>query len=465
MKFFFYILIFIVSIQFFSCKKNNFNTSSDAALIISSDTLRFDTVFTTTGSVTKYFTINNPNNKKINLSSVQLMGGNASAFRMNVDGVAGNSFNNITIEANDSVYIFITVSINPNSNTLPFIVNDSIRIQWNGNTIFKQLEAWGQNAIFLRSTVIKGNNTWNSTLPYVIIGGIRIDTTASLTIQKGTRVYMHADAPFVVDGTLKINGTKTDSVVFRGDRLDESYRDLPAAWPGIYFRSPSKNSELTFTVIKNAYQAVVVEGPSVNANPKLVLAQCIIDNAYESGLYFLRSNVIVQNSLISNCGKNIIIGYGGSYVFTHCTSAAFSTNFINHKNPVLFAGNSIRVNNVTSSADLNATFTNCIFWGDNGTVEDEIVTSKEGSSAFSVNFNNVLYKVKSADPANANFLNSIKNSPPLFDSIDAGNRYFNFRLKQNSPAINKGIATSLTIDLDGKPRAIGLPDLGCYEKQ
>ncbi|WP_315824928.1 choice-of-anchor Q domain-containing protein [Paraflavitalea speifideaquila] len=41
---------------------------------------------------------------------------------------------------------------------------------------------------------------------------------------------------------------------------------------------------------------------------------------------------------------------------------------------------------------------------------------------------------------------------------------YNFRLKEESPALNKGKATTLTIDLDGNPRPVGLPDLGCYEK-
>jgi hypothetical protein len=39
-------------------------------------------------------------------------------------------------------------------------------------------------------------------------------------------------------------------------------------------------------------------------------------------------------------------------------------------------------------------------------------------------------------------------------------------LKSNSAAINKGaITTGLLFDLDGNNRNIGLPDLGCYEKQ
>ena len=46
---------------------------------------------------------------------------------------------------------------------------------------------------------------------------------------------------------------------------------------------------------------------------------------------------------------------------------------------------------------------------------------------------------------------NIKNLDPLFDSVNTGNRYFNFRLQNNpSPAINKGIPAGISTDLDGK---------------
>jgi len=38
-------------------------------------------------------------------------------------------------------------------------------------------------------------------------------------------------------------------------------------------------------------------------------------------------------------------------------------------------------------------------------------------------------------------------------------------LQAGSPAIDKGNNTSISIDLDGKPRPVAVPDLGCYEKQ
>ncbi|MEJ7683488.1 MAG: hypothetical protein WKG06_37655 [Segetibacter sp.] len=118
-----------------------------------------------------------------------------------------------------------------------FIVQDSILVNYNGNSKYLQLQAFGQNANFFRNQRVTADSIWNNDLPFVILGGISVDSNVTLTINKGCKIYCHADAPFIVKGTLKVNGDVYDStrVIFRGDRLDPYYRDLPAAWPGIYF--------------------------------------------------------------------------------------------------------------------------------------------------------------------------------------------------------------------------------------
>ena len=462
----FCLLTFAFCLFLASCKKDSFITSEFARLSITADTLKYDTVFTTTGSITKFFKIINENNQKLKLSKVKLMGGTTSAYKMNVDGVATNEVTNLDIEANDSIYVFVSVTINPNAANLPFIVSDSILINYNGNNRYVQLQAYGQNANFLSNRVITGNVVWTNNLPYVILGSIRIDTTATLTIQPGCKIYSHADAPFIVDGVLTVNGIKTNPVTFTGDRLDEGYKDLPASWPGIYFRGSSKNNVLTYALVKNAYQAIVTEKPSVNANPKVVLHQCIIDNAYDAGILSVNSSLQADNSLISNCGSNIILNYGGVYNFTHCTVAAYSTNYILHKNPMLSVNNFTQLASGTLTADLNAVFHNNIFWSDEGIVTKELEVIKQGANPFTVLFEKNIYR-SAADPSNSSLTGNIRNADPAFDSINVTKNIFDFRITKNaaSPAINAGTLTGFAKDLDDKNRNIGLPDLGCYEKQ
>ena len=457
------ILFIILS---YGCKKDTFITSKDAVVLLSADTLRFDTVFTTTGSVTQLFKIKNGNNQKLKIDGIVLKGGTASPFKINADGFTGPAVNDIELDANDSIFVFVTVTINPSLAAQPFILRDSIGISSNGNSQFVQLEAWGQNAHFLRNRKITGNTVWPNDLPYIILGGLQVDTNATLTIQKGCKIYLHADAPLLVDGSLLVNGEKEDSsrVSFTGDRLDYPYNEYPAAWPGIYFRGTSKDNTLQYAIIRNAYQGLVAQQPSINANPKLTLRQCIIDNIYDTGLYGIETSISASNCLISNCGKNVQLVYGGNYQFTHCSMPTIGNNYITHKDPALYISNYVQAGGRVYADNLSAVFTNCIVWAENGTAENEVVTDKQGAAPFNVSFSNCLWKVKTT-PAAVVATNIINNQPPVFDSVNVTKNFYNFRLKDGSPAINAGAPSSLTIDLDGHPRSVGLPDLGAYEKQ
>lgn len=463
MKFFGFLILIVVMLQ--SCKKDSFILSKSASISLSSDTIRFDTVFTTVGSITQSFKIKNDNNRRLLINSIILKGGQASSFRMNVDGVPGPTVNNVEIGANDSLYVFVSVTLDANNNSLAFIVQDSIQITYNGNERFVQLETWGKNANFLKEHVVRGHETWNSKLPYVIIGGLIVDSNAILTIEKGCKVYMHANAPIIIDGTLQVNGEKTDStrVYFQADRLDAPYNAFPGSWPGIYFRGSSTRNVLNYAIIQNAYQGIVAEKLPDAGDFKVTMNQCIINNIYDAGILGVQTSIQATNCLVSNCGKNLQLLYGGNYLFNHCTVATYSSNYLLHKDPLVAISNNTGQTPLLV-ADLRAIFRNTIFWSDGGAVEDEMVVSKQGTNPFLLQFDNCLIKGK-ADPSNSTTTNMIRNQNPVFDSIDVSRPFYNFRLKINSPALNKGVATSTTLDLDGLPRPVGIADIGAYEKQ
>src|SRR5690606_6003984 len=136
---------------------------------------------------------------------------------------------------------------------------------------------------------------WTNELPYVIVGSVQVDTNATLNIEAGTKIYLHADAPFLVDGQLRAIGTKDSRIIFSGDRMDDVYKDLPAGWPGLYFRNTSQDNVLEYAIIKNAYQGIVARDRSTTANPKLTLSKCIVENIYDIGILGINTEIYADN--------------------------------------------------------------------------------------------------------------------------------------------------------------------------
>lgn len=454
----FFCLLLLAAGFFYSCKKTTFTTSPDALLFTSEDTLHFDTVFTTVGSITQSFKIFNPNDQKLLVSNIELSGGNNSVFKINVDGSPGVAFSNIEIAPNDSIYVFVNATIDPNNATNPFLIQDSIKIEYNSNTVYVQLDAYGQNAHFLHNAYTTQDTSWSNELPFVIFGSFNVNEGNTLNIAKGTRIYFHAGASMNVNGTLVAKGEAYDStrILFTGDRLDDYYNSLPASWGGIVFSETSKNNVLEFAIIKNATNGIVVDKPSVNANPKLQLQECVIFNASNAGLLCNNTSVDAINCLVANCGSNINIAAGGNYNFTNCTDAAYSNSFVSHQTPVLSISNTDSSN---QAYPLTANFTNSIFWGDGGLIQDEILVQQWGSGSFDLNFTKDLYK---GNPSGGNFTDCLQDIDPSFVTIDTYNGVYDFHLQEGSPCINAGKNAGVLVDLDGNARDSNT-DIGCYE--
>lgn len=458
------IVIIILGISISSCKKESFITSQEASLYTSLDSVKFDTVFTTIGSVTQSFKIYNNNDQALRLSTIKLMGGNSSPFKININGVPATEVQNFEIAANDSIYVFVSVTINPTSNQLAFIVSDSILINYNGNNKFVQLQAYGQNAHFYKNKIIAHDTTWTNDLPFVLLGSLQIQEGQTLTIQDSCRVFLHATAPILVEGSLLVKGQKGREVVFAGDRMDYYYKDLPGSWPGIYFKKTSKNNDLRFAVIKNADYAISIDD-STNLNDTILsVHQTIIDNALNGALAAKNSKVYMDNSLISNCGRGINIERGGYYEFTNCTIAAFSSKFISHTIPVVQLRDYAAADEQLSHP-LNAQFNNCIIWGDGGSVDDEIFIDARVPSSFVYRFDSCVYKgVTPIANVSTNGLYYQYNAPQ-FINVDVSNNVYDFRINDpSSPAASHGksIPAAMEYDLDNNRRGTSI-DIGCYK--
>jgi hypothetical protein len=449
----------------FACHKEVFNTSKNAYIYLSQDTLRFDTVFVKQGSVTQQLKIFNGVDKSLRLNNVELMGGTNSYFKINVDGVAGSKFMNVDIGANDSIYLFATVNIDSNASNLPFIIRDSVKIEYNGNTKWLQLEAYGKNATFIKTTIVTRDSTISNKMPLVILNGLVVLPNVTLTIEAGTKIYVNANAPIDIYGTLIAKG-KSDSasrIIFQGIRLDNPYKDFAASWPRIYFANSSVNNVLEYCIIKNAYQGVLVDSAATNTQPKLTLNQCIFDNIYTTAVAGFATTINATNCLVSNSGNNISITGGGNYNFNFCTFASINNYYLQHKSPVFSATN---ITNNGVALPLFISVKNSIIYGEGGLVDNEVNIEKVGTTPYTIKFEKVVYTQKKLDNSPIIFANCFQNTPPNFVKIDASKREFDFHLQPTSPL--KAQATNdsnITLDLDGKPRLVNVSDIGCFQTQ
>ncbi len=478
------IISFLYLLSQTSCKKDELLTDSGASLSFSTDSILFDTVFVTIGSVTKNFKIYNTYDQPIKVSNIHLGGGTASNFRVNVNGTPGYNFNDLEIRAGDSAWVFVEVTVDPNSQILPYVIEDSLMFETNGNLQKVNLASWGQNAHFivanrnlnptssssiryaLIDTNLNASITWDNTLPYVIYGGYAvIDSSQTLTINAGTQIHFNKNAGLWVykSGSLKVKGTKQDPVVFQGLRREASFVDEPGQWDRIWINDGGVN-EIDYAIIKNGFIGLQTETISDPALPtSLKITNTIVKNMSGLGVLSRAFSINGWNNVFANCGQYCAaFTIGGTYDFTNCTFANYWTNG-QRSTPTFYLNNYATVNNVDVHVPMDAKFKNCIIYGSN---DNEIEVDMIKSSSDSVyKFSNLLVKVdKKHDTGNANYVQVIRNTDPNFTETSK-NKY---TLEIGSPAINFGDASfvgTIPFDLDGALRILGsAPDLGAYEK-
>lgn len=449
----------IIGFLFAACNKDeDINFDPNAKISFSTDSILFDTVFTSIGSSSRRLKIKNPNEKALIITHIKLSGGDLSAFSLNINGQAASETNNLKLNGNDSINVFVKVNINPTNQNLPFIVEDSLLFYFNGKKQRIPLVAYGQNAIFINNSIIKTNTTWDSKLPYLIYKSITVAKDVTLKIAPKTKILFHKNATMSIKGTLTANGSKTDSILFASDRLEKIYTDETGQWNGIHFYPESKNSHINFAVIKNGIAGITVDSLSVNSSPKLLLTNSIIKNMEVVGFLGYQTELTAFNNLFFNCGQYLLYGVGGgTYNLKQNTFAGYNINFA-RKTPAVYLSDLI---SNTQFDNLYVDFTNNIVWGnqiDEFSIEKKVANTILASTIK----NNLLKTINKNYNNNANIL----NMDPSFINEDKAN----FRLNKLSLANNKGTSLStdpyfntyLNKDLNNKSR-IFPSELGCYE--
>ncbi|MFZ4740358.1 MAG: hypothetical protein ACOYLE_04260 [Bacteroidales bacterium] len=468
------LIIFTLIIILSSCRKEeDFITSTSAKLSFSADSVLFDTVFTTLGSVTKRLMVYNHNDQKINISSIRLANAAASMFRINIDGTPALQINNVEIAANDSMFIFVKVTVNPQNSDNPLIVSDDIIFETNGNIQKVSLTAWGQDAYYhvpnhtitfsdgskLYYSIADCSTPWVSGKPHVIFGYCVVDSATTLTIQQGTKVYFAPKAVLWVykDGSLKVTGSLHNEVKFQGSRLDMPYRDTPGQWGKIWLSAGSKDNDINYAIIRNGSIGLQVDTVA-NANPNLKLNNTIIENMSVAGIYAQGSVIKATNTIVTNCGEYaIVLSIGGNYEFLHCTIGNY-WNYSSRKTPSVVLNNYYKDNNdvIQLRPLVNAYFGNCIIYGN---TDEELLLDYNASASFNYKFDYCLIKTKLS---NATYFEHCKiNIDPLFKNTEINDLH----LLSGSPAKLSGkplIGALVPKDLEENTRS-STPSIGAYE--
>ena len=103
-------VLLLLMILFSSCRNDFETVPSQGELEFSQDTVFLDTVFSDISSSTYQFKVYNRSDQDINIPEITLANGESSNYRLNVDGIPGKSFNDITLLANDSLFVFVEVT-------------------------------------------------------------------------------------------------------------------------------------------------------------------------------------------------------------------------------------------------------------------------------------------------------------------------------------------------------------------
>jgi len=467
----------VIAIGFSACNDDFFSTNPKYKLSFSTDTLAFDTVFTTLGSATAKILVYNKNNVALKISHLGIAKGRNSFFHINVDGSvsADNQFKDIEIRAKDSMYIFVAVTVNPIESNSPFI-QDSIVFTTNGVNQNIKLQAYGQDMIPLKNKYVLNDTTLTDKKPYLIYGHLTIDSAKTLTLEPGTKIYFHNNANLIVYGNLKAEGTAEKPIIMRGDRLDKikfvnpvPYNFVAGQWGGVYLLWKGGNHVLKHVNMNSGYVGLYYYNNDRNKLPNLEISDCKIHNFLLYGLIVQNGNVTVTNTEISNTSSYSVYLNGGKHTFIQSTIANYFNSSV--QSVSRDTKPAVMIMDLNRVAPMQTVFLNCII---SGSSENEFSLASKFLDLYDGKFDHCyIRKTKASNLSQFtnirwfDKMDSIVFKSTKYDEIKG--IYYNFMPDSVSPA--RGLANPdvisqyhLEYDLNGNLRG-NKPDAGAYQWQ
>lgn len=489
-----------------SCREDFEFTPSTGELAFSKDTLFLDTIFTGISSSTYIFKVYNTSNQDILIPSIRLSQGSNSQYRLNVDGIAGQEFQNIPLLAQDSLFVFVELTLSLPDSSPDFLYTDQIAFGDGMEDQTVELVTLVRDAVFLypergedgsRELVPIGTDSegnivalegflleddelsFTAEKPYVIYGYAAVPEGRDLVVEAGARVYFHKNSGIYVgeDASLQVNGSisadldlKENAVVFEGDRLEPEWEYQAGQWGGLWLSAESRLSRLNHLVLRNARVGIFLEGGG-STTTRLELSNSQIHNSQNIGLFLRNSRAQIDNTIVGNAGiYSVYLNLGGHYTFRHSTIANYWTAGFRNT-PALLIDNFIDLGEAgVLTGDLaQALFVNSIIDG-NRSIEYLLAANPNG--AFNYSLDHCLLRFFD--------FNQLYTSDPLYDFTNTTlyrSLYLNntveftnparedFGLQATSGARERGLEVTsslLPLDLNGVTRVLPA-DLGALE--
>lgn len=459
----FYILMVMVGMTLpVGCIEDGISTSPSDQPAFSTDTLSLGTVFTGEGTPTSRFTVYNRHDKIINISDIRLRDDVGQMFRINVDGMSGETFSNIEVRPNDSIFVFVEATLPVNDADMPVEVRRHLDFTVNGVVSTVVISVEGQDVRRLRGETLTADTRLDAARPYQIFDSLVVAEGATLTLAPGTRLHFHDKAFLRVDGTLLSEGTADRQVELTGDRSGNvastiPYEIMSGQWGGIVLSPASRANRMEYTSVRNSSFGIVVDSVAYSDGlPSLKMVNCQIRNTKGYVLESYHSSVTAVGCELADASSGILFLHGGTHIINHCTIANYYLFTALGGPAVVFSHVDDDTDDGSGLPRLSAEISNSIIYG-NGTE-----LSHGDLTGLPVTIVRTL--MKSAGSDDDNFLECIWDEDPLYYTVRS-DYFFDYRLKPESPAIAAAdpafTLPEAAVDRYGLPRG-DAPDIGAY---
>lgn len=485
------------------CKPREEQLQTSGGLEFSTDTVKFDTVFTTLRTVTQRLWVYNRNPRAVTVDLISLDNPSTSPYTLLINGDLKQTATGVLVRGQDSLLLLVRAQLKDNGQNglaKAYVQQEYLNFSTNGQQQRVLLRSFGQNIYLHQHTRLPCNAVWTNDRPHVLYDTVLVPLGCTLRLRPGTRVYAHAGAVLLVQGTLLVNSpadftpgsgatdtisAKSAQVVrFAGDRSNEAqYATAPGQWAGIQFYPGSRGNLVRYAVVQNAAQGLLVlstgNGPAIDLAVQNSVVRYISGGSVSfaglksnglglqgAGILNVFGKVTVENTLFSDCYEFAMYGLGGSNSLNFCTVANYpATTGVRQTASLTFSNDTL--NKYPTAVSVR----NSVVWGN---IDDELYLEGYQDYKATASVQNTLLKTKlyagtTDGPRRPGLaaagLGNIVNQDPKFLRLYAGTGS-DYRLGSTSPAYQRpspaGGLLSPNRDLLNLPRST-TPTLGAYE--